>query len=124
MVENVLLKFSLRGSSAILASAEKFLRPTLKNFFVSPGRGIEPGIFLFVRLSSPVLPLSNNGSTSGIHACDFCMKTHATATVAGLALATSGNSTQIEPGNAISNGREPKNCLRRVFSSKLGTFAS
>ncbi len=27
------------------------------------------------------------------------------------------------PGNSISNGREPKGCLGRVFNSKLGSFA-
>jgi hypothetical protein len=28
------------------------------------------------------------------------------------------------PGRAITNGREPRSCLGRVFNSKLGCFAT
>jgi hypothetical protein len=31
---------------------------------------------------------------------------------------------QYEPGSAITNGREPRSCLDRVFNSKLGCFAT
>jgi hypothetical protein len=43
-----------------------------------------------------------------------------------LALATLGKATQIEveTGSAITNGREPRSCLGRVFNSKLGCFAT
>jgi len=32
------------------------------------------------------------------------------------------HANNIEPGSAISNGREPKSCLGRVFNFKLGCF--
>jgi len=31
---------------------------------------------------------------------------------------------QYEPGSVITNGREPRSCLGRVFNSKLGCFAT
>jgi hypothetical protein len=35
-----------------------------------------------------------------------------------------GSTSKADSGNAITNGREPRSCLGRVFNSKLGYIAT